>query len=430
MLQPLESLGHGRPRVSADYGTNGGWRDPLHPLVYSAVVGDPFYDLIVVGAGPGGSNAAAVALGGGLTVAQIDRAVFPRVKPCAGGLTLKACAALRLAYEPWVRSSWGTVEFNLWEGSSNRFTNLHRPVVRMVSRPEFDNALVKQNLSSPGFELHSGERVIEASHEGSFRIRTTRRTLRSAQLVAADGAYSTVNRIFGIARPRATAVAIEVNVPREIVEPATQLHTCFDFGAVERGYGWVFPKDDHWSVGLYTYRRGLKDLKVRLRGYLKAKGLAVPEDFHLQFHAHQVPVGGYRFARTALPLYVVGDAGGYADALTGEGIYHALESGRLAGETAIAARRGARRSPAGRYHRRLWPSVLADTFLTYHAAGQFYQHLHTGTRLLALPPVWRTLIEGYSEGQTMTQSLALGAGHCARTLVHRNLVHRRLTHGA
>jgi len=45
------------------------------------------FDLIVVGAGPGGSNAAAAALDAGLTVAQIDRYSFPRVKPCAGGMT-------------------------------------------------------------------------------------------------------------------------------------------------------------------------------------------------------------------------------------------------------------------------------------------------------------------------------------------------------
>lgn len=386
----------------------------------------PFVDLIVVGAGPGGSNAAAVALRGGLTVAQVDKAIFPRVKPCAGGLTMKSLGALRLSHEPWLRGTWDTVEFNLWEGAGNRFTNLRRPIVRMVSRPEFDNALVEQNLRSPGFELHCGERVVEASHDGTFRVRTTGGTLRSAQLVAADGAYSTINRIFGIARPRTTAVAIEVNIPRDSVQPEPMVHTCFDFGAVEQGYAWVFPKDDHWSVGLYTYRRGLKDLRLRLCRYLEAKGLAPPDLSALQFHAHQVPVGGYRLARTPLPLYVVGDAGGYADALTGEGIYHALESGRIAGETAVAAHRGGSRSPAGRYHRRLWPTVLVDTFLTYHAARHFYQHLHAGTRLLALPPVWRTLIEGYSEAATMTQSLALGARYCGRTLVHHNLVHQRL----
>ena len=70
----------------------------------------PVYDVIVVGAGPGGSNAAAVALGHGLSVAQVERFPFPRTKPCAGGLTVKSCDALRLDLDHVVRTDVHEVE--------------------------------------------------------------------------------------------------------------------------------------------------------------------------------------------------------------------------------------------------------------------------------------------------------------------------------
>lgn len=381
------------------------------------------YDLVVVGAGPGGSNAAAVALRGGLRVAQIDKEQFPRVKPCAGGVTMKTCRALRLDWAPSVRATWSEIEFNLWHGDRHRFTHRSRPVVRLVSRLEFDNALVEQNLEQPRFRLVSGERVLDARHDGTFTVRTESRTLRAPQLIAADGAYSTINRIFGVARPQASAVAIEVNVPKDAVDIDVEPAMCFDFGAIEAGYGWVFPKDDHWSVGLYTYRRGVKGLRQRLLSYVAAKGLTPRSHAALQFEAHQVPVGGYRLARIGLPLYVVGDAGGFADALTGEGIYHAVESGRIAGETAIAVHHGASRAEL-RYHARLWRTVLPDTWVTYHASQYFYRHLRMGTRSLAAPGVWRALMEGYADSATFSRTLALSPRYIARSLVRRTVLHQ------
>lgn len=375
----------------------------------------------MVGAGPGGSNAAAVALRAGLRVAQIDRERFPRVKPCAGGMTMKTFRALRLEWAPWVRATWSAVEFNLWHGTRNQLLHRTRPVVRLVARPEFDNALVEQNREHPDFELFSGERVLDAQFDGAFTIRTAARSLRAPQLVAADGAYSTLNRIFRVAQPRAHAVAIEVNVPKEAVDVDRELTMCFDFGAVEAGYGWVFPKDDHWSVGLYTYRRGLSALRDRLLGYLAAKQLMPRDRSMLQFEAHQVPVGGYRLAHIAAPLYVVGDAGGFADALTGEGIYHAVESGRIAGEVAAAVHQGTEAHGSSRYHRRLWGSVLPDTFLTYHASRHFYRHLRSGTRALAAPGVWRALVEGYADSATFAKTVALAPRYITRSLAHRTV---------
>ena len=116
------------------------------------------FDVIVVGAGPGGSNAAAVALKGGLSVAQIDRYKFPRVKPCAGGMTIKACDALQFDLSQSVRYTSNSIEMNLWNSHVNRFSN-RLPILKMVLRPEFDNELVAQNLKCTAFRFFEGERV-------------------------------------------------------------------------------------------------------------------------------------------------------------------------------------------------------------------------------------------------------------------------------
>ena len=169
------------------------------------------FDLIIVGAGPGGSNAASVALDAGLRVIQIDSARFPRVKPCAGGVTQKAAAALRYALDPSVCRSFNAIEFNLSNGRNNRFTH-PGPVLHTVCRPAFDNRLVNENLSRRGFTFMDGRRVTGVEYDRRFVVRTDAGPVTGAQLIGADGAYSIVSRTFRIGAPRALATAVEINI--------------------------------------------------------------------------------------------------------------------------------------------------------------------------------------------------------------------------
>ena len=118
------------------------------------------FDLIVAGAGPGGSNAAAVALRAGLRVAQVEKYTFPRVKPCAGALSVKACRALQLELAPSVRYVSTAIEFNVWEKRVNRFS-YKTPLVTMVVRPDFDNTLVQQNLRHEAFTFFDGDPILD-----------------------------------------------------------------------------------------------------------------------------------------------------------------------------------------------------------------------------------------------------------------------------
>ena len=382
----------------------------------------PVYDVIVVGAGPGGSNAAAVALGHGLSVAQVERCTFPRTKPCAGGLTVKSCDALRLDLDHVVRTEVHEVEFNVWQARVNRFVTRRSFLVKMVLRPEFDNWLVTQNLKADRFEFYDGQRVTDISFDDVFRVATPTMTLLGKHLVGADGAYSTVNRLFDIARPKGQAVAVEVTLSTDSIHAPNRSGPCWDFGAIPDGYGWVFPKDDHWSVGLYTLK-GKRDLRERLREYVVAKGITTEPDPLETFESHLYPYGGYRPAVPSCPVYLVGDAGAFGDGLMGEGIYYALESGRIAGDTIAESLQG--RGDHRTYYRRLRRSVLADTFITYQITKEFYRDVDKAVTILENPLVWRPLVQGYTDGATVWEIVKKGGWFLTKSLVLSSLHVRR-----
>ena len=369
------------------------------------------FDLIIVGAGPAGSNAASVALDAGLRVVQIDSARFPRVKPCAGGVTLKAARSLRYALDPSVCRSFDAIEFNLWGTRRNRFTH-PGVVLHTVCRPEFDNRLVRENLSRPGFTFLDDRRVTGVEYDGRFTVRSNAGPVTGTQLIGADGAYSIVNRTFGIAAPRAMATAVEINIPRSGRSTLPNEVPCLDYGAIHQGYGWVFPKDDHWSVGLYTLSARTPHIRQQLTAYIRAKGLP-DTDGPGGMEAFRIPVGGSRLRTPDCPVYVVGDAGGFADALTGEGIYYALESGRLAGAVAAGVAYG--RHSHSSYYRRLWRTVLCDTALSYSLAKPFFRDVDRGIAVLESPFVWRPLIEGVAQGATLAGSVLKSAGYLVRS---------------
>jgi geranylgeranyl reductase family protein len=361
------------------------------------------FDVIVVGGGPGGSSAAAAALRRGLSVAQLDRYKFPRVKACGGGVTIKSCNALPFDLAPMLRGESREIEFNVWEKRQNRFTRSSTALLRMVVRPEFDNWLVSENLKMPGFRFFDDERVIDVSYDDVFSVRTSKRILRGRQLVGADGAYSMVNKLFGVTRPKGFAVAAEVVLRRDEATLDEEAPPCFDFGAISTGYGWVFPKGDHWNVGLYTLGTP-RNIRQELLTYIEKKKFHVVGDPLKTLEAHRFPYGGYRVTIPSAPVYIVGDAGGFGDPILGEGIYHAIESGRIAGETIADCLAGNVGHEA--YYQRIKQSVLMDTYVTYHVSKEFYRNVDKALTILENPFIWRPFFEGYADGVTFSRSIA------------------------
>ena len=278
---------------------------PLVPIFSFA----SHFDFIIVGAGPAGSNAASVALNAGLRVAQIDAAVFPRVKPCAGGVTLKAAASLQQPLDPSVRESFTAVEFNLWGRRRSRF--VHPDVVlRTVCRPEFDNRLVQANLSRPDFTFMPRHRVRNVSYDGRFTVNTSAGTVTATQLIAADGAYSVVNRVFESprrARPRPLSESYSAHRARGLAQRRALLRLR------RRGAGlWMGVSEGRPLVrrSLHAVAADAPNIRQHLVAYLRSKGLSSGDRLPEGLMGFRVPVGGFRYvrrhARSMLPVTPAG----------------------------------------------------------------------------------------------------------------------------
>jgi flavin-dependent dehydrogenase len=306
------------------------------------------YDVVIAGAGPAGiATALALAQGQPEQAGRIlclDRARFPREKPCGGGLTghaHAAMAALGLAVRvPRVSCQVGRLVY----GRQAREVSLHNPV-DVVRREELDADLVEQ-ARGRGIAIVEGEGLASFAVDrqaGEVQLITSSgRTLRSRVLVGADGVGSRVRQELHRAaekagRTRARPLRFlkaEITAPR-----GWEPRMVYDFSPMAeglRGYVWLFPvSGGRINVGaMHAPSRHLSGaaLDHLLRGSLLRHGIDLPGP------ARTWPAWPYHPGTpVAAPhLMCVGDAAGI-DGLTGEGIAVALEQGMVA---AAQIRRG------------------------------------------------------------------------------------------
>jgi flavin-dependent dehydrogenase len=301
------------------------------------------HDVIVSGAGPAGVATAVALVGGdpGLAgrLVVLDKARFPRDKPCGGGLTGHARAALAaLGLEvrvPHVPCREGRIVY----GRHARDVRLEQPV-DVVRRRDFDADLVAQ-ARARGVTIVEGEGLAEFSVDeraGRVRVTTTKgRALEARVLVGADGAGSRVRR--ALARDGRKPLRLfqaEVPAPPRLELGARMI---YDFSPMDeglRGYVWLFPVAGGFvNVGAMHFpSRALSGAQIEavLARALARHGLTLPDG------ARGWPAWRYRRgARIAAPhVLCVGDAAGI-DALTGEGIAVGLEEGPIAARAIASA---------------------------------------------------------------------------------------------
>lgn len=287
----------------------------------------PTYDVIVVGGGPAGSTAAREAAARGARVLLLDRATFPRDKPCGGGVNVRAAALLPFDLAPVVERTVYGAAFSLRGGRPFR-RRYHRPLTYMTQRRRLDAFLLEQ-AERAGATVHQGEAVRTVEVNGAAEVRTDRGVYRGRTLVGADGANGVVRRALGLRPEPRAAVALEGNLPfPEGLPPAWQDCLALDVGGLPGGYAWVFPKGDHLNVGVGGWRWLGPTLRERLEAACRAWGLDPARLRDLRGHHLPLRAPGAPLVRG--PALVAGDAAGLVDPLSGEGIYAAIYSGREA----------------------------------------------------------------------------------------------------
>ena len=324
---------------------------------------DSHADVVVVGAGPAGSAAAAWAARAGRDVLVIDSANFPRDKACGDGLTPRAVAELeRLGLGEWLdarirhrglrMSGFGGEVEVPWPGPSFPSTG------SAVARVELDDRIRKVAEES-GARMRLGVKAVGVNHDSSTRVVSV--TLSDGtqvgcrELIVADGARSTLGRALGRRWHQETVYGIAARgylATTRSDDPwlTSHLELRSPDGAVLPGYGWIFPLGNgEVNIGVGALSTTKRPAELALRPLMSYYTDLRREEWGFEgqpraMSSALLPMGGAVSGVAGRNWMLIGDAAACVNPLNGEGIDYGLETGRLAadmlGDLATSPRRG------------------------------------------------------------------------------------------
>lgn len=330
------------PRASADPRTPS---TPLESDPPAAPDSPKRVDVVIVGAGPAGACAAAHLAEAGRSVLIVEKAHLPRRKVCAGGLVRRAYQHLPQGLDFPVQAVCDRLESRV-QGSGIHLVEREADLIKMVDRHHFDHALV-QHAVCLGAELWQGTSAHAVEHDAQgATLDTSAGRVQADYVVLAEGANSQIaNQIWGHQPRNIPALEIDVYASPDVLA-AYQGRAIFDLAAIAEGYGWIFYKGDHLSVGVTSYRQGKVDVRGALQAYLSLNGLDQP-DQQRNRRGFVIPVRP-RQDLVRQRVILVGDTAGLADPISAEGLSYAIISGRAAAQ-AIAQHADHPQRVAARY---------------------------------------------------------------------------------
>jgi geranylgeranyl reductase family protein len=204
------------------------------------------FDAMVVGAGPAGSTAAYRLAHEGARVLLLDKACFPRDKPCGGGLSVRALRQLPVDPGPVVEHVVDRMEFSFC-GHGRFVRGGRQPLAHMTQRRRLDHFLIEQ-AAAAGADLRDRVKVDEVSEHGAH---IDGEWIGSELLIGADGTNGVTARSLQLGGSYVYGVALEGNLAHGVVDPERWRGTAvIELGTIPGGYGWILPKGDHVDVGV------------------------------------------------------------------------------------------------------------------------------------------------------------------------------------
>ncbi len=300
--------------------------------------------VLIVGGGPSGACCGIALQKMGVDCCIVDKAAFPRMKLCAGLFTGKSQECLRSlldndVYRHVMEESVMSREnrFVLWNGMEKLVDCTPYDNIVLVDRQVFDACLIDHYKSIGGL-LYEENEVRNVDFEGKRVVLSDGRCVSYDYLVAADGANSMVERLLAcgqntdFVRKKMSALCLEVNVDR-----------CdFDFEGVNiffnivpGSYAWVFSKGAKVCIGLVKLAGQEFDVNAVMLDFMHLLGVRNIDRYPLR--GAMLPFGNVMPEAACKSVLFVGDAGGFVEPLTGEGIYYAMQSGLYAAESIMSA---------------------------------------------------------------------------------------------
>jgi flavin-dependent dehydrogenase len=228
---------------------------------------------------------------------------------------------------------------------------------------------------------------------------------RASVVIGADGVNGVTARSLGFAGSHEHGVALEGNAAdAEVDKERFRGRAVVELGAVPGGYGWVFPKGDHVNFGVGGWEREGPRLREHLRRLCAAHGLDAARLSSLRGFRLPMRRAGTGAARRRVAL--VGDAAGLVDPLSGDGIFEAFLSARVAAETALELLAGRARDLSA-YEQKLNRTLSGLESASWGAKVAFDRYPRLTFAIARIPVVWR-VVEGLLRGELQHPSAARG----------------------
>jgi len=373
-------------------------------------------DVIIVGAGPGGSTAAYHLAQAGLDVLLLEKTEFPRDKVCGDGLTPRAVKQLvNMGIDVSTEAGWLHNKGLRIMGAGHEL-QLHWPELSSFPdyglvrpRSDFDQILANQavkagahlrertNVTGPILDERSGrilgvtakpvdERGRQSGDEVSFRSRL---------VIAADGNSTRLSLAMGLGkrddRPMGVAVRTYYKNPNSNDDWLESWLELWDGENLLPGYGWIFGMGDGTSnvgLGMLNTSKSFgnvdyKDVLRRWLAQLPPERGFVDENMTQPIRGAALPMGFNRQPHYTRGMLLVGDAGGMVNPFNGEGIAYAMESSSIAAEVIVQAL--ARDTASQRELALLdYPRILKDTYGGYYTLGRYFVKLIGDPRVMQI----------------------------------------------
>jgi flavin-dependent dehydrogenase len=218
-------------------------------------------------------------------------------------------------------------------GRSFERTSTHL-LARMAQRSRLD-AYLLDCAAEAGADVRDGVtvRAVEVDANGA-RVRANGDVYESRVLIGADGINGVTAKALGLNSMSESAVAFEANYQADgATMEHWSRHIALDLGGIPGGYGWIFPKGDHLNIGVGGWKWVGPSLRARLAKLCAYYGLDASKLY--DHRGYQLPLRRDGAPNVRGPAMLAGDAASLVDPLSGEGIWAAFTSGRLAGESAL-----------------------------------------------------------------------------------------------
>lgn len=272
------------------------------------------YDVIIVGAGPGGLKCAEMLGSSSLSVLLLEKNSVIGPKVCAGGLTGKDLAYLNLP-EELIEFRYNNVKLHV-----NNLTSAIKSETDFaftIDRTAFGQWQLQRLKAFPNVEVRTNAHVSEITKE---TVTVNGEQIGYRYLVGADGSNSIVKRFLGI-KSANKGYGIQYLIP---TDKYTDFEVFFQPKYFAAWYAWIFPHKGYVSVGCGAAPWVLSagKLKDNFHKWLRKHDIDISEGKYEAFPMDS-DYQGYRFGN----VFLTGDAAGLLSSFTGEGIYQALISG-------------------------------------------------------------------------------------------------------